>query len=147
MLAERETNRHICIAVVLVFFLFFQNCHHLFILTQNMIISLSPMWFMVRKMYVSVWLGSGLRKESVVVFVHLSLLDAPCVSLTLSLIIRYMASCWGGQVLLGLSYIHPQSRCLMHTDTCMHTHKYIHSPTHQKGFWERTDVMYSSVRH
>ena len=56
---------------------------------------------------VCVWLGSGLRKESVVAFVHFSLLDAPCVSLTLSLIIRYTASCWAGQVLLGLSYLHP----------------------------------------
>ncbi len=64
-------------------------------------------------------------EELVIVFVHLSLLDAPCMSLTLSLIIRYTTSCWGGQVLLGLSYIHPQSSA-----SCTHTHTHIYTPSH-----------------
>lgn len=36
------------------------------------------------------------------------------------------ASCWGGQVLLGLSYIHPQSRCLTHRDSEARVHTHTH---------------------
>ena len=53
------------------------------------------------------------------VFILHSLLDAPHVSLTLSLIIRYIASCRGRQVLLGLSYTGLQSRCSTHNRTHM----------------------------
>lgn len=103
---------------------FFRSCHHLFSLTENMIISLPPMWFAVRKgrQDACVCVVRQRLEELVIVFVHLSLLDAPCMSLTLSLIIRYTTSCWGGQVLLGLSYIHPQSSA-----SCTHTHTYIYT--------------------
>ena len=130
--ACRKRNKQAHLHHCSVLFFFSPSCHHLFSLTENMIISLPPMWFTVGKerwdvyvcvcVCVCVWLGSGLLKESVVVFARPSPLDAPCVSLTLSLIIRYTASCWGGQVLLGLSYIRLIKMPHAHTHTYTHTY-------------------------
>lgn len=137
MLAEKGTNRHICIAVVFFFSFSFS-------------VLPSPIQFdrkydyrpphplphvvysrkrETRCVCVCVYVVRG---RSLWLSLCTSLRLVHRASLTLSLIIRYTASCWGGQVLLGLSCIHPNSRCLMQTDTHTHrTHTYIYThPTH-----------------
>lgn len=98
---KRKTNRVICICEWWFFLLQLPSYHHP---TENVIIAPPPCVVYDRKdnVCVSVFIG-GFRKESVVVYSQ-SPLDAPCVSLTLSLINRYTGTCWEGQVLLVLSY-------------------------------------------
>lgn len=140
---KKETNGHICITAVFPFS--FHRAAITYSVWQKMWLSpplpTPPMWFTVGKKEtrcacVSKEVARGRSLWSSLCWMHLvcpwhfpSLLDTH-------------ASCWGGQVLLGLSYIHPQSRCLTNTDTGRDTHTHTHTDRLHKGVFGRGQMWY-----